>query len=109
VAYKVIQVTKVPIAAQKAKPKEAAGRAPNPRDLELGRAINEALAAAESDAIQVKIKGEAKLATLRAAAVRVARSAGAKVYVSTHRSFPDSVFISRLPLSNRGRRGKGPN
>ena len=104
--YKVIQVTKVPIAGLKAKTQRAVGRAPNPRDLELGRAINEALAAAESDAIQVKVKGEAKLATLRAAAVRVAKFAGAKVYVSTHRSFPDSIFISRTPLSNRGRKPK---
>jgi hypothetical protein len=103
VPYKVINVTKVPIAALTAKARQAVGRAPNPRDLELRKAINEALAAAESDAIQVKLKGEAKLATLRAAAVRVAKAAGAKVYVSTHRSFPDSVFISRRPLSNRGR------
>lgn len=101
--YRIIQVTKVPIAALKAQSTRAAGHAPNPRDIELGKAINEALAAAESDAIQVKLKGEAKLATLRAAAVRVAKAAGAKVYVSTHRSFPDSVFISRTPLSNRGR------
>jgi hypothetical protein len=104
VPYKVIQVTKVPIAALKAKSQQTVGRVPNPRDIELGKAINEALAAAESEAIQVKLKGEAKLATLRAAAVRVAKAAGAKVYVSTHRSFPDTVFISRAPLSNRGRK-----
>ena len=104
--YKVIQVTKVPIAALTAKAQATVGRAPNPRDLELRKAINEALASAESEAIRVKSKGEAKLATLRAAAVRVAKAAGAKVYVSTHRSFPDSVFISRRPLSNRGRRRK---
>lgn len=59
-----------------------------------------------NDAIQVKVKGEAKLATLRAAAVRAVKSSGAKVFVSTHRSFPDSVFISRTPLSKRGRRAK---
>jgi hypothetical protein len=104
--YKVIQVTKVPIVALTAKAKETVGRAPNPRDLELRNAINEALAAAESDAIQIKVKGEAKVATLRAAAARAVRGAGAKVFVSTHRSFPDSVFISRVPLSKRGRRPK---
>ena len=102
--YKILQVSKVPIAALTATTKRLAGRAPNPRDIELGRAINEALAAAESEAVQVRLRGEAKLATLRAAALRVAKAAGATVYVSTHRSFPHSIFISRRPLSKRGRR-----
>lgn len=105
-AYKILQVSTVPIAALSAKARATAGRAPNPRDLELRKAINEALALAESDAIQVKTKGQAKVATLRAAAVRAGKAAGATIFVSTHRSFPDSVFISRKPLSNRGRRRK---
>lgn len=104
--YKIIQVTRVPIAALAAKEQRTVGRGISPRDIELRKAINEALTAAESDAVQVKQKGEVKLATLRAAAVRAAKAAEAEVYISTHRSFPGSVFISRKPLSNRGRRRK---
>lgn len=104
--YKLIQVTKIAIDDLKAGPKRQAGRTPNPRDLEIERAINEALASSDSLAVRISLKSGGKVNTLRGAAIRVIKRTGAKVYVGTHRTYPDSIFITREPLSKRGRRNR---
>lgn len=78
------------------------GHRANPRDEDLLRLVNEVSVGAASQVLPWHHDGKA--ATARAAASKVIKSSGAKVYVSSRPDMPGVLLFSRVPLS--GRQGK---
>jgi hypothetical protein len=74
----------------------------NPRDEDLARLVNEVSVGAASQVLPWHYDGKA--ATARAAATKVIKAAGTKVYVSSRPDMPGVLLFSRVPLS--GRQGK---
>jgi hypothetical protein len=77
-------------------------RAINPRDEDLARLVNEVSVGAASQVLPWQYDG--KPATARAAATKVIKATGTKVYVSSRPDMPGVLLFSRVPLS--GRQGK---
>jgi hypothetical protein len=101
-AFKVIKVGK-PINLDDLKKKSAPrARLTNPRDEDLLRLVNEVSVGAASQVLPWHFEGKA--ATARAAATKVIRASGAKVYVSSRPDMPGVLLFSRVPLT--GRQGK---
>src|ERR1039457_6703923 len=102
-AFKTIKVGK-PLNLDDLKKKAAAprGHRANPRDEDLLRLVNEVSVGAASQVLPWHFEGKA--ATARAAATKVIRASGAKVYVSSRPDMPGLLLFSRVPLS--GRQGK---
>jgi hypothetical protein len=75
----------------------------NPRDEDLARLVNEVSVGPASQVLPWHFEGKA--ATARAAATKIVKACGAKVYVSSRPDMPGVLLFSRVPLS--GRQGKG--
>ena len=101
-AFKTIKVGK-PLNLDDLKKKaiQPARRA-NPRDEDLLRLVNEVTVGPASQVLPWHFEGKA--ATARAAATKVIRASGAKVYVSSRPDMPGLLLFSRVPLT--GRQGK---
>jgi hypothetical protein len=84
--------------------KQASPRArrANPRDEDLLRLVNEVSVGPASQVLPWHFDGKA--ATARAAATKVLKVSGAKVYVSSRPDMPGVLLFSRVPLT--GRQGK---
>src|SRR5450631_3154725 len=78
------------------------GRRANPRDEDLMRLVNEVSVGPASQVLPWHFDGKA--ATARAAATKVLKVSGAKVYVSSRPDMPGVLLFSRVPLT--GRQGK---
>jgi len=103
--FKTIKVGK-PLNLDDLKKKSAPrARLTNPRDEDLLRLVNEVSVGAASQVLPWHFEGKA--ATARAAATKVIKSSGAKVYVSSRPDMPGVLLFSRVPLS--GRQGKRKN
>ncbi|HVA87663.1 MAG TPA: hypothetical protein VNF73_15265 [Candidatus Saccharimonadales bacterium] len=77
------------------------------RDAELRRAINEASAAAESQAIPISLKDGQKMATMRAAMTRLIKETGSTVHMGVR---GETIYLSRGPIpGGRGRWGRPPS
>jgi hypothetical protein len=102
VTFKTIKVGK-PLNLEDLKKKSVPrGHRLNPRDEDLTRLVNEVSVGAASQVLPWHYDGKA--ATARAAATKVIKSSGAKVYVSSRPDMPGVLLFSRVPLS--GRQGK---
>ena len=78
------------------------GRAPNPRDEDLAKLINEVSVGASSQVLPWHFDGKA--ATARAAASKMIKASAATVYVGSRPDMPGVLLFSRIPLN--GRQGK---
>lgn len=76
----------------------------SPRDAALVKAMREAAAAAESQVVPFYLGPGDKLPTVKLAAKRLAKRFGLPVNVGSHRSYPDTLLLSRGSL--RGSKGK---
>jgi hypothetical protein len=79
------------------------GHQVSPRDEDLARLVNEVAVGPASQVMPWHFDGKA--ATARAAANKVTKASGAKVYVSSRPDMPGVLLFSRVPLS--GRQGRG--
>jgi hypothetical protein len=79
-------------------------RRANPRDEDLLRLVDEVSVGPTSEVVPWHFDGKA--ATARAAATKVIRASGAKVYASSRPDMPGVLLFSRVPLT--GRQGKKP-
>jgi hypothetical protein len=77
-------------------------RQANPRDEDLARLVNEVSVGAASQVLPWHFEGKA--ATARAAATKVIKGSGSKVFVSSRPDMPGVLLFSRVPLT--GRQGK---
>jgi hypothetical protein len=103
--FKTIKVGK-PLNLDDLKKKSAPrARLTNPRDEDLLQLVNEVSVGATSQVLPWHFDGKA--ATARAAATKVLKASGAKVYVSSRPDLPGVLLFSRVPLS--GRQGKRKN
>ena len=101
--YTVIKVGKAMSVEELNKKPAPRGRPVNPRDVDLAKLINEVSAGPESQVLPWEFEG--KPATARAAAAKVLKQSGAKVYLSSRRDLPGILLFSRVPLvTPRGRR-----
>jgi hypothetical protein len=101
-SFKTIKVGK-PLNLDDLKKKSAPrARLTNPRDEDLLRLVNEVSVGAASQVLPWHFEGKA--ATARAAATKVIKASGVKVYVSSRPDMPGVLLFSRVPLS--GRQGK---
>ena len=102
--FKTIKVGK-PLNLDDLKKKSAPpARLTNPRDEDLLRLVNEVSVGAASQVLPWHFEGKA--ATARAAATKVLRASGAKVYVSSRPDMPGVLLFSRVPLSARQGKNK---
>ena len=74
------------------------------RDAELKMALNEASAAAESQAIPIGLKSDQKMATMRAAVARLIKETGSTLHIAVRGK---TIYLSRSPIPE-SRRGRTP-
>jgi hypothetical protein len=74
------------------------------RSLSRARLVNDVSVGPVSQALPWHFDGKA--ATARAAATKVIKSSGAKVYVSSRPDMPGVLLFSRVPLTGRQGQGK---
>lgn len=102
--YVVIKIGKALSIEELSRKPAPRGRPVSPRDADLAKLVNEVSAGPESQVLPWEFDGKA--ATARAAAAKVIKQVGAKVYLSSRRDLPGVLLFSRVPLSSpRGRRG----
>jgi len=84
--------------------KPKAVRQPSPRDEAIGRAINQAATAPESQVVPLHLPISEKLGTAKAAAVRQIKARQSPVNVGISATHPNTLLFSRGVLSKRSRR-----
>jgi len=72
------------------------------RDAALVKALHEAAAAAESQVVPFFLGPTDKLPTVKLAARRLAGRLGLTVNVGSHRSYPDTLLLTRGKLRGKG-------
>ena len=101
-SFKTIKVGKALNLEDLKKKSAPLGRRANPRDEDLLRLVNEVSVGPASQVLPWHFDGKA--ATARAAATKVIKGSGSKVYVSSRPDMPGVLLFSRVPLT--GRQGK---
>jgi hypothetical protein len=84
--------------------KAAKDRPLSPRDTALMKALREAAAAAESQVVPFYLGPKDKLPTVKLAAKRLAGRLELRVNVGSHRSYPNTLLLTRGSL--RGSKGR---
>jgi hypothetical protein len=105
-AFKTIKVGKPINLDDLRKTPTARARLANPRNEDLLRLVNEVSVGPESQVLPWHFEG--KPATARAAATKVLKASGAKVYVNSRPDMAGVLLFSRVPLTGRQGKNKVP-